>query len=421
MRVLKEREMRRIEQWARQAQLAEMLTFFETLPRLFSVPRPVLLGSNNAEEILVHGLTTKHRVMSAVLNLDEPFNPNLHLQRTLYAEKRKKPINTMAPIYRELKAGFQKLCLAEGFGNCRGKIIRAHSLQKATFKAHSRQGHVYEFDPFSFRDRGDPPTLVGINDATTFTGFCEYHDNTLFATIENEAFKAHPKQFFLHNFRAAAQAYYSRAYRAKIFEAPYREFADTLGVTSIRQGRERMILNQFDADEIWIHKFRYGHDIETANWSAVEGYAWAGDQVPGILAADFFAPSKDFHGRIVQHSKTLDRLDWVSLTVTSEENAALVLLCAEKGSPTLRALVTSLREIPMDLRTMAIINMVICKLENLVILPSWWDSLRRQDQLSFVNAFDSRYFPRVLPNVCNWHLTEVTPKLRVLRDSHVLA
>ena len=58
-RTLTEGEMRQIEQWAHRARLAEMLSFFESLPRLFFLSRPVLLGSNNEWEILVEGFQAK--------------------------------------------------------------------------------------------------------------------------------------------------------------------------------------------------------------------------------------------------------------------------------------------------------------------------------------------------------------------------
>src|ERR1041384_3806752 len=101
-RTLTEREMRQIEQWAHRTRLDEMLSFFETLPRFLVTPRPVLLGSNNASEILVEGFLSKRMVISAISNLDEPFNSNLILQKTLMAERRETNLGIMEPIYRGL-------------------------------------------------------------------------------------------------------------------------------------------------------------------------------------------------------------------------------------------------------------------------------------------------------------------------------
>src|SRR5258708_159885 len=91
-RTLTEREICQIEGWARQTRLAEMLSFFENLPRYLFLPRPVLLGSNNEWEILAEGFVPRRQVIGAIPHLDEPFNPTLILQKTLMAEKRQKSL-----------------------------------------------------------------------------------------------------------------------------------------------------------------------------------------------------------------------------------------------------------------------------------------------------------------------------------------
>lgn len=407
-RTLTEREMRQIEQWAHRTRLAEMLSFFESLPRLFFLPRPVLLGSNNEFEILVAESASKGMVIRAISNLDEPFNPNLNLQKTLMSKQREASLGVMEPIYRELSNGFEKVCLAEALGGCRGKIVRAHTLQKAAFQAHARNGHVYEIDPFKVGPAGHWPTPIGIHKATTLTGFCEHHDGTLFRQIETEQFDSRPKQFFMHHYRAVALAFYNRAYKGKFLERAYIENSKKPGVGSLKTFAEGIRLNRADMAELHGHKCSYEQHLQAGNWAAVEGHAWIGTKAPDFFAADFFGPKKDLQGAIVQNTKTLRPLNWVSLTVTATaDDRALVLLCAEKGSSLLTSCVRSLRQIPRDRRTMAIVNYIICQFENFIMLPDWWEPLADRTKRLFVNAYDSRYFPRELPHVCEWGLSEV--------------
>ena len=407
IRILTEKEMRQIEQWARQTRLAEMLSFFEALPRLFSLPRPVLLGSNNQDEILVEGLTSKHRVTKAISNLDEPFNPTLRLQKTLMAKKREKSIGVMQPIYQELSKGFEKVCLAQGLGGCRGNIIRAHTLQKASFKAHACNGHVYEINPFDAEPEGLRTRLVGINNATTFTGFCEHHDSNLFKPIETRQFDLQPQQFFMYHYRAVALAYYTRPYKAKIFEKAYAENSKRADVGPLKNFEQSIFLNKLEAEELRGHMQLYEHELQPQNWSAVEGHAWTGTKVPDFFAADFFGPRKDLRGKFIQDTKSLRPLRWLSLTVTASDDRALVLLCAEKGSPLLSSCLNSLKQLPRDRRTMAVVNYIICQLENFIMLPGWWDALGERTKRQFLDARASRYFPRDLPHVCEWGLSAV--------------
>lgn len=73
---------------------------------------------------------------------------------------------------------------------CNKKIIKAHSVSKgSSLKAISVDGHVLttlNLNAGSYKNF--KPVLIGINKASTFTGFCEKHDAKLFSPIENSEF-----------------------------------------------------------------------------------------------------------------------------------------------------------------------------------------------------------------------------------------
>ena len=50
--------------------------------------------------------------------------------------------------------------------------------------------------------------LVGINSATTFTGFCSLHDQQLFKPIDTELLLPTPEQVFLLHYRALCRELY---------------------------------------------------------------------------------------------------------------------------------------------------------------------------------------------------------------------
>jgi len=53
------------------------------------------------------------------------------------------------------------------------------------------------------------------------------------------------------------------------------------------------------------------------------------------------------------------------------------------------------------------VNYIICQFENFIMLPDWWEPLEDRTKRLFVNSYNSRYFPRELPDVCEWGLFEV--------------
>ena len=74
---------------------------------------------------------------------------------------------------------------------CSGNIIKAHTIHRGgDLKGISSKGHVHNcllhgklFDESKF-DPESNPNRVGIREASTFAGFCEGHDNILFAPLE---------------------------------------------------------------------------------------------------------------------------------------------------------------------------------------------------------------------------------------------
>ena len=348
------------------------------------------------------------RIRNELHNLDEPFNQNLKHQRILGGIKRKKPEMATAFVYPELQKGFPKICMLEDTGECGEKIIRAHSLQKSVFKQHSKNGHVYQFEPFTGTHDAEKnlwPDLIGINKVTTFLGFCENHDCRTFAAIENAPFQNTPEQIFLLHYRAFAQMYYDKAYKFQIIQRVYGELAKKFSPSELNSLAKTIYLNQHDAIELKKRKILLDTQLKNGNWDSVEGYAFVGEAMPDVLTTNLFAPRKNFHGTIFQDTKLLVPLKWVSFTVTAVNDRAVFLLCGDKGCSVLQAFVASFREMP--LKTQAIVTYVFCTFENFIILPRWWESLPKNTQQKFVSAFQGRYYRRELPSVPDWKLKEL--------------
>jgi hypothetical protein len=385
------------------------VSFFDKLPRFIHSPKPVLLGSNNGWEILFEGDATTSMVKGQLANLDEPFNPTLRLQKIIDGKKRSAPLNSFKLVHQELQKGFAELCLLKRIGPCSKKIVRAHSVQRAAFKEFAKNGHVYCFNPITgTRDENKQlwPDLIGINNATTFTGFCDIHDSATFIPIETVPFRNSAEQKFLFHFRAFAQEYYGRAHRFKAIELAVEELAKQKPQEEINRLTESVKLNRADLRELETFKVKYECCLAGKDWFAVDGFAFRGICKPDVFATQFFAPRKDFQGKIIQDTKTSAPLDWVSLTVTSSNNKAIVLLCGEKGSLILRKLSESLSRVPQTNRTTILITYIFCYFDNFILLPSWWESLSKDIQSKFVNVAEGRYYRREMPNTCDWSLAQ---------------
>jgi len=113
-------------------------------------------------------------------------------------------------------AAENKTCLHPNAGasTC-GQPIRSHTIGKsAGLTTIARRGHVYRFkadleDIFSSKRR-NLPILEGLNRASTFPGFCAFHDSDLFRPIDAEPFVGSTEQVFLLMYRSVARELYAK-------------------------------------------------------------------------------------------------------------------------------------------------------------------------------------------------------------------
>lgn len=100
----------------------------------------------------------------------------------------------------------RRACLHPRAGSeCSSPGTFAHSIQLAELRKIATKGHVLGFTPSlpeRLRDGRFEPRLIGIKDASTFTGFCNRHDSDAFTAVETAPFSGSDEQLFLLSYRA---------------------------------------------------------------------------------------------------------------------------------------------------------------------------------------------------------------------------
>lgn len=99
-------------------------------------------------------------------------------------------------------------------GTCTAQIVKAHTVQKnGGLSKIARKGHVYGFRyEWNNTEKENLPKaqLMGINNASTFTGFCSHHDNLIFEPIEKHSFQNILQQIFLLGYRAISRELFNK-------------------------------------------------------------------------------------------------------------------------------------------------------------------------------------------------------------------
>jgi len=104
----------------------------------------------------------------------------------------------------------RKECMHPDNSKCRGKIIKAHAIQNnRILKKLSTDGMLVTMDGTEFLIF-QTSDLKGRKIATTFSGFCQYHDKSTFQDIEDKEFESSNKQIFIFTYRTMAWHYHKK-------------------------------------------------------------------------------------------------------------------------------------------------------------------------------------------------------------------
>lgn len=120
----------------------------------------------------------------------------------------KDPFIQFSKIFSKLCRGCKfKDCLFPDKSNCSTNIVQAHSIQRNKILTKiAENGFVISYNALKTLFTNSLEE-IGIKSASTFYGFCNYHDSFLFSSIENYDYTQSDEQNFLHAYRACAREY----------------------------------------------------------------------------------------------------------------------------------------------------------------------------------------------------------------------
>ncbi len=156
-------------------------------------------------------------------------------------------------------------CIApEGFGTCNKDIIKAHSIQNRQIleKIQDNDHVVMLLASISGPKRVNIEfRKIGRNKATIFTGLCHYHDNLIFAPIENNPLDIeNPQHLFLLAYRAITKHTHSlmnSAHQAKLLFEKKTELGLIENNDDLSDEEEYMLTRTFMAYKLHLYKQEY--------------------------------------------------------------------------------------------------------------------------------------------------------------------
>ncbi len=297
---------------------------------------------------------------------------------------------------------------------CVGAIVNGHTVRRsADLKAIARQGHVYQgyADVASLNRTGGVflPKLVGINQASTFTGFCQGHDTSAFAPLENDLFEPTTEQAFLLAYRPLLKELYLKQRHLESL-ALVRE--TDKGTPLSHQLETQQIVRLMEAgvvkalSDIGRHKRSFDNDFMANDYSNIRHVVFDLDRSPDIVCSGVFQPTVSFSGRLIQDTGDLfTDLDFASFSLLANAGSGAAVFAWRADSDRASSiLVDSLLALPSADIPNALVRFVFTTLENAFWRPEWWEGLSdelRQSAIARINygiSLGSRLTRRDLTN-----------------------
>ena len=141
---------------------------------------------------------------------------------------------------------------------------------------------------------------IGINQASTFSGFCSYHDNVTFTPVENAPFTASDEQCFLLGYRAMCRELYQKA--TALDAMGYMRTLDR-GCSVQDQVGVQTLLDDMELGQsagyrdLLERKSDFDRILRTRSFSDVSKYVVFTKEIPEVLATFGVIPSSPCAGR----------------------------------------------------------------------------------------------------------------------------
>lgn len=273
----------------------------------------------------------------------------------------------------------EKKCLHPDNSNCGGGIIRSHTIQKngALRKIEGPEGHVWGFVQNKKLDEAGPFVVdkISINDASTFNGFCSYHDNQLFHCIDDYDFEPTVEQVFMLTYRTVVRELYTKSASAK--STPHIDtlikqipnlFAKKILEDKVSAMNEGTILGKDYAIKVVAEMFA---KLTQRDFSNIRFLLIKTQNFPNVVTSGAFMPDFDYDDKRINDYP--NDVHWISLNIFSDSKNGLILfswLENEKSEQFIKSLLRQ-DDIPNKAIEIAFTN-----IENTYFSKNWWDSLK---------------------------------------------
>lgn len=303
--------------------------------------------------------------------------------------------------------------------NCDKDIINSHSVSKSSsLEKIAYKGHIYNYklNFYNFFDLNNSnplniiePKKVGINEASTFYGFCKYHDNELFKDIDAENINIDERTAFLLGYRGFVREYYFKELHA----IEWNKLRDFIKIPDFLKSTFNTVNENFCLSKKYLNKKieKYFDVFKSKDYSSVKYLAFKFSNIPDILFAGAAPILYDFEGNNLEND--INNLENITINAVSYDNGGIIIFQWFDGEQVNKKFIDSLIKIYNKDKTNIcniLVQFIFIYIENIFIRMSWWDNLDTdlKNKLSEYNNLHNIHIPvdkSLIPDgnkYCDW-------------------
>jgi hypothetical protein len=279
-----------------------------------------------------------------------------------------------------------KECFHFDNSTCKGSIVAAHSIQQngvLNILAQEVKGNkgVYGFNNLALTPMGAVSglNLIGTKVASTFTGFCGFHDALVFGPIENHTVDPeNDEHCFLLSYRGFAKEYHAKKETNKGFATN-----EMYNKPHNAQKQADLILgSQMAIDGNEPIKKRMNQILNNGNFSELEYLTYSLDYCIPVACSSTITPAYSYNGDLLNKSEDpADIYEHVMINVLpTKTETHIILSCLPENGRSMTYLnqLESLNDVQLE---KAITSILIGEVENMFIAPSVYNRLTSKEQL----------------------------------------
>lgn len=280
-----------------------------------------------------------------------------------------------------------KECFHHNKHECKGKIKQAHSIQKngklSILESEvNKNKSLYTFTNFISSEKSVIEELlpIGKGEASTFYGFCDYHDSFLFSEIENNKFDfENPKHLFLHSYRSFAHSYHKKREEYKLYDnIENSKLKNTVSpfIKQIMQFGNKIAMNELNKSKEYLDQA-----IENENWESLEYVVYEKKGLFPIAVSSQLCPLVSYRNiPINNHLEFHIPFENLMLTFLPDVDSTVAIIAAFPNQSKAVKLIEELDSLNDLKLEYAITSLIIANCENTFFSPLFWHSLTKKEK-----------------------------------------